>query len=109
GAAILFVTPAFAQTTAPDTTGNSAGTADQPSSAPGVQGPPDTRTGPATRSPGDASGDSSSSGTSTGESGTNLKDNTTRPSQDSTGVEGMPGNKSGPAVKSPDSSTDKKY
>lgn len=69
---------------------------DKPNSGPGVQGAPDTRTGPATRAPGGAS----TEGTSTGESGA-----TTTPSQDSSGVEGMPGNKSGPAVKPPSGSS----
>ncbi|HEX2840131.1 hypothetical protein [Hyphomicrobium sp.] len=64
----------------------------KPNSGPGVQGAPDTRTGPATRAPGGAS----TEGMSTGEGGA-----TTTPSQDSSGVEGMPGNKSGPATKAP--------
>jgi hypothetical protein len=67
----------------------------KPNSAPGVQGFPDTRTGPATRAPGDGS---ASEGASTGASG---QGQTTQPSQDSSGVEGLPGNKSGPAVKQP--------
>jgi hypothetical protein len=71
---------------------NSVSDPAKPNSGPGVQGAPDTRTGPATRAPGGAS----TEGTSSGESGA-----TTTPSQDSSGVEGMPGNKSGPAEKSP--------
>jgi hypothetical protein len=68
----------------------------KPNSSPGVQGHPDTRTGPSTRGP---AGDSSS-GASTGEGGAS----TTQPSQDSSGVEGMPGNKSGPAATKPSDS-----
>jgi hypothetical protein len=100
--AFLMATPALAQTTAPPsgTTGQNTEQS-APNSAPGVQGHPDTRTGPATRAP----GDSSSGGASSGESGVDLDKNTTRPSQDSTGVEGMPGNKSGPAQKSPSGSS----
>lgn len=69
-------------------------------SGPGVQGPPDTRTGPSTRESGDAS-----SGASTGEGAT------TSPSQDSSGVEGLPGNKSGSSAKEPSdsSASPKKY
>lgn len=107
--AFLMVTPALAQTTPDSSSGTTGQNTEQtaPNSAPGVQGPPGTRTGPATRAPGD--GSSGSSGTSTGESGSTLEKNKTVPSQDSTGVEGMPGNKSGPAAKSPDSSGSKKY
>jgi hypothetical protein len=68
----------------------------KPNSGPGVQGPPDTRTGPATRAPGDADANEP-----VGEGDTETDPATTQPSQDSSGVEGMPGNKSGPAVKTP--------
>ena len=76
-------------------------------SGPGVQGFPDTRTGPATKSPegsaemkpsDPAASDSSSSGASSGESGSA----TTQPSQDSSGVQGFPDTRTGPATKAPD-------
>lgn len=57
-------------------------------SAPGVQGPPDTRTGPATRAPGGMAPPTAQGGS-------------TQPSQDASGVKGAPGNKNGPAVKAP--------
>ena len=74
-------------------------------SGPGVQGAPDTRTGPSTKAPGgaadagtpaDASG-SASSGASSGEAGT-------QPSQDASGVQGFPDTRTGPATKSADDS-----
>ena len=61
-----------------------------------AQPPADTRTGPATRAPGDADANEP-----VGEGDTETDPATTQPSQDSSGVEGMPGNKSGPAVKTP--------
>ena len=65
--------------------GAAAGQAPAANSGPGVQGPADTRTGPATRAPGGSSADanpgSSSSGASSGEAGS--VGNTTTPSQDS--------------------------
>jgi len=70
----------------------------KPNSGPGVQGYPDTRTGPATRAPGEADANEP-----VGEGDTETDPATTQPSQDSSGVEGMPGNKSGPAVKNPGS------
>ena len=71
----------------------------KPNSGPGVQGFPDTRTGPSTRTPG---GEGASDGASSGATGS---EQPTQPSQDSSGVEGLPGNKSGPAVKGPRSSS----
>ncbi len=73
---------------------NSVNQEGKPNSGPGVQGFPDTRTGPATRTPG--GGEAATEGASSGASGS---EQTTQPSQDSSGVEGLPGNKSGPAVK----------
>jgi hypothetical protein len=72
-------------------------------SGPGVQGPADTRTGPATRAPGGSSADanpgSSSSGASSGEAGS--VGNTTTPSQDSSGVQGPPDTRTGPSTRAP--------
>ena len=72
-------------------------------SGPGVQGPADTRTGPATRAPGGSSADanpgSSSSGSSSGEAGS--VGNTTTPSQDSSGVQGPPDTRTGPSTRAP--------
>lgn len=79
---------------------NSVNDPAKPNSGPGVQGYPDTRTGPSTRTPGQDQG--ASSGTS-GSSAT-----TTQPSQDSSGVEGMPGNKSGPSSAEATGKHDKK-
>jgi hypothetical protein len=79
--------PAFAQSANDPAASGTAGNATN--SGPGVQGPPDTRTGPSTKG---------SEGTSSGEAGT---ENATTPSQDSSGVKGAPGNKSGPAAKAP--------
>lgn len=77
---------------------NSVNAKGKPNSGPGVQGAPDTRTGPATRAPGGDESGTANEGASSGASGSGA---TTQPSQDSSGVEGMPGNKSGPAAKSP--------
>jgi hypothetical protein len=77
---------------------NSVNAKGKPNSGPGVQGAPDTRTGPATRAPGGEESGTANEGASSGASGSGA---TTQPSQDSSGVEGMPGNKSGPAAKSP--------
>jgi hypothetical protein len=90
-AALLAAFPAFAQSANdPAASGTTDGAAN---SGPGVQGPPDTRTGPSTKG---------SEGTSSGETGS---EHSTTPSQDSSGVEGLPGNKSGPAVKEPSDSS----
>ena len=82
---LLFAVPALAQTGKDPSTSGTVGGATN--SGPGVQGPPDTRTGPSTRG---------NEGASTGET-----EHSTTPSQDSSGVKGMPGNKSGPSVKEP--------
>lgn len=79
--------------------------ATKPGSGPGVQGAPDTRTGPATRAPGDSATDSGSdagatSGASSGEAG--MGEDGTQPSQDSSGVQGFPDTRTGPATRSPD-------
>jgi hypothetical protein len=77
----------------------------KPNSGPGVQGPADTRTGPATKSPGGSAdaqtGGSASTGASSGESGSSA----TQPSQDSSGVQGFPDTRTGPSTKSPDDSS----
>ena len=83
--------------------------ATQPSSGPGVQGPPGTRTGPAAKAP-DGAADSGSTaapdvggattGASSGESGQGGA-TTTQPSQDSSGVQGFPDTRTGPATKAP--------
>lgn len=97
---LLTTTSAFAQT---------SGSGEAPAnSGPGVQGPPDTRTGPATKGDG-PSGTSqpwdhrsdSSSGSSAGTEGST--ENTTSPNQDSSGVRGAPGSTAGPAEVSPKS------
>jgi len=85
--------------------------ATKPNSGPGVQGAPDTRTGPATHAPaggsamGPAQDDNAAAGASSGEAGAgnggSLK-NETQPSQDSSGVQGFPDTRTGPATKSPD-------
>lgn len=78
----------------------------QPSSGPGVQGAPDTRTGPATRVPGGSAAEGGSeaggaaSGASSGEAG--MGEGTTQPSQDSSGVQGFPDTRTGPATREPD-------
>ena len=80
----------------------------RPTSGPGVQGPPDTRTGPATRVPGgsaaEAAGDAAS-GASEGEAGMG-SNRTTQPSQDSRGVQGFPDTRTGPATRSPGGADD---
>ncbi|MGE3229577.1 MAG: hypothetical protein AB7J30_09095 [Hyphomicrobium sp.] len=90
--------------------------ATKPNSGPGVQGPPDTRTGPSTHAPAGGSaagpaqdGDSAASGASSGEAGgSGALNNATQPSQDSSGVQGFPDTRTGPASKSPeDGSADK--
>ncbi len=86
-AALFVALPAFAQSANDPAASGTAGNATN--SGPGVQGPPDTRTGPSTKG---------SEGTGSGEAGT---ENTTTPSQDSSGVAGAPGNKNGPAAKEP--------
>src|SRR5204862_2738458 len=127
-AAIALVTPALAQDAAtsppnsaasqhqmvPGAAGNSGAIgATKPNSGPGVQGPPDTRTGPSTRAPGDAgsdaagassgasSGGASGSGASGSSSSGNASSGTTQPSQDSSGVQGFPDTRTGPATHSP--------
>lgn len=78
----------------------------KPTSGPGVQGFPDTRTGPATRAPGQ-DGNGASTGASSGEGGMsnpgtlNNNQRTTQPSQDSSGVQGFPDTRTGPATRSP--------
>jgi type II secretory pathway pseudopilin PulG len=78
--------------------------ATKPGSGPGVQGAPDTRTGPATHS--QNKDGSASSGASSGDSGTgtmnNAGDAATQPSQDSSGVQGFPDTRTGPSTRSPD-------
>jgi hypothetical protein len=86
-AALFVAMPAFAQSANDPAASGTAGNATN--SGPGVQGPPDTRTGPSTKG---------AEGTSSGEMGT---ENSTQPSQDSSGVKGSPGNKNGPAAKAP--------
>ncbi|WP_072396810.1 hypothetical protein [Hyphomicrobium sp. CS1GBMeth3] len=76
--------------------------ATKPSSGPGVQGAPDTRTGPATRAPGDAAETGSDAGATTGASpGESGMDDGTQPSQDSTGVQGYPDTRTGPSTQEP--------
>ncbi len=81
--------------------------ATRPNSGPGVQGAPDTRTGPATRAPGGSDAGSASAGASSGEAGIgnpgvlNNNRRTTQPSQDSSGVQGFPDTRTGPATRSP--------
>lgn len=80
--------------------------ATKPSSGPGVQGAPDTRTGPATRAPDGSAADTgagdagASTGASSGEAG--MDDGKTQPSQDSSGVQSFPDTRTGPATRSPD-------
>lgn len=72
-------------------------------SGPGVKGFPDTRTGPATRVPGDEE-----SGAATGAgAGTSGTEHTTVPSQDSSGVQGFPNTRTGPATRAPGEEQDK--
>jgi sporulation protein YlmC with PRC-barrel domain len=95
-AILLMVSPAMAQITQePSQLGTTAGATN---SGPGVQGPPDTRTGPSTK---DADKEATfkippADGASSGEMGT---ENTATPSQDSSGVKGLPGNKSGSSAR----------
>jgi hypothetical protein len=95
--------------TANETANDSAIGPTEPNSGPGVQGAPDTRTGPSTRAPG-GSADSNTgapagaeTGTSTGEAGTGAgsMDKTTKPSQDSKGVQGFPDTRTGPSTREP--------
>lgn len=83
--------------------------ATKPGSGPGVQGAPDTRTGPATRNPGDAAGTGSDSGATTGaspgESG--MGNDGTQPSQDSSGVQGFPDTRTGPSTHAPGEGSEK--
>jgi hypothetical protein len=75
----------------------------KPNSGPGVQGFPDTRTGPSTRAP---SGDGASSGEAGSDAMNKPADNATQPSQDSSGVQGFPDTRTGPAThKSGDASS----
>ncbi|WP_333793655.1 hypothetical protein [Hyphomicrobium sp.] len=64
----------------------------KPTSGPGVQGAPDTRTGPATHGPG---------GTPV-KPDTGSDTSTTHPTQDSSGVQGFPDTRTGPSTRSPD-------
>ena len=97
--ALLLSAPAFAESASDKLDPKkSAQSAEQPAnSGPGVQGPPDTRTGPSTK--GSESG-SASEGAGSGEAGASTE-HSTQPSQDSSGVQGLPGNKSGPSAKEP--------
>ncbi len=79
-------------------------------SGPGVQGAPDTRTGPATRAPGgsaeapgsgDASTGASAGDAGMGNSAVTPNNRRTQPSQDSSGVQGFPDTRTGPATRSP--------
>ena len=98
--ALLATTSAFAQT---------SGTGAPANSGPGVQGPPDTRTGPSTKGvgpsgtsqPWDHKSEASSSGSSVGTEGST--ENTTSPNQDSSGIKGAAGGKGGPTEVSPKS------
>lgn len=84
-------------------------------SGPGVQGAPDTRTGPATRAPGGSAeapnSGNASSGASSGDTGMgdpgvlNNNRRTTQPSQDSSGVQGFPDTRTGPSTRSPEDGT----
>ncbi|HRN89231.1 hypothetical protein [Hyphomicrobium sp.] len=75
------------------------GDTENPTSGPGVQGHPDTRTGPATRVPG------GEEGAGEGAAGSDVG-GTTQPSQDSTGVQGFPDTRTGPAEHRPDGAAD---
>jgi len=83
--------------------------ATKPNSGPGVQGAPDTRTGPATKAPGDSaemgSSSSANEGVSSGTSGKASGDATTQPSQDSSGVQGFPDTRTGPSTHEPSASS----
>ncbi len=90
-AALVAAAPAYAETDANKQIGP-AQTAEQPAnSGLGVQGPPDTRTGPATKAPGDSAADA----TAPDPGASSAAENSTQPTQDSSGVKGLPGNKSG--------------
>lgn len=67
------------------------GDQENPTSGPGVQGHPGTRTGPAAKP-----SDSASEGAGEGSEGLD-QDGTTLPSQDSSGVQGFPDTRTGPA------------
>ena len=70
------------------------GDTEHPTSGPGVQGHPDTRTGPATRAPGGEEGASEGAqGLDDGADGAGV----TQPSQDAGGVQGFPDTRTGPA------------
>lgn len=73
----------------------------KPNSGPGVQGAPDTRTGPATREPGASSG-ASSGEAGMGNPGVVNKGDGTQPSQDSSGVQGFPDTRTGPSTRAPE-------
>lgn len=84
--------------------------ATKPNSGPGVQGAPDTRTGPATKNPAGSAqtapdAGSASSGASSGDTGMGSEPmndgKTTMPSQDSSGVQGFPDTRTGPATRAP--------
>jgi len=83
--------------------------ATKPNSGPGVQGAPDTRTGPSTHAPG-GSADSgatspdagASAGASSGDTGQSPgPEHNTQPSQDSSGVQGFPDTRTGPSTRAP--------
>ncbi len=79
------------------------GDKEHPTSGPGVQGYPGTRTGPAARPP---SGDATEGA---GEGGAGMAKNpggTTQPSQDATGVQGFPDTRTGPAEHRPEGAED---
>ncbi|MBN8910881.1 MAG: hypothetical protein J0H65_02260 [Rhizobiales bacterium] len=99
-AAAALAMPALAEDGSMDRGLNDQGAIGQtrPNSGPGVQGAPDTRTGPATRAPG---GDATT-GASSGEAGASNNNRTTQPSQDSSGVQGFPDTRTGPATRSPE-------
>ena len=79
------------------------GDKEHPTSGPGVQGHPDTRTGPATRAP-----DGAEEGASEGAAGTDGAGGpaTTQPSQDASGVQGFPDTRTGPAEHRPEGAAD---
>lgn len=78
------------------------GDTEHPTSGPGVQGHPDTRTGPATRAPDGAegAGEGAAGADGAGVGGT------TQPTQDSTGVQGFPDTRTGPAEHRPEGAAD---
>lgn len=71
------------------------GDKEDPTSGPGVQGYPGTRTGPAAQPSGESASEGAE-GASEGTSGTDSKHNTL-PSQDAGGVKGFPDTRTGPA------------